>query len=118
MSIQEQFPFAAHTLLPNISYPTLRNAIQHRAKEFDLPLVQDSETEIQLKTAYGTYRFWQGDEAKFQQTYSEGSSAIHIGEIEFDESSQTYQVQVSFTISDGSGTPMGAATIGLNAEMF
>ncbi len=65
-----------------------------------------------------TSDFWQGDEAKFQQTYSVGSSAIHIGEIEFDESSQTYQVQVSFTISDGSGTPMGAATIGLNAEMF
>ncbi len=65
-----------------------------------------------------TSDLWQGDEAKFQQTYSLGATAIHIGEIEFDESSQTYQVQVSFTISDESGKPMGAATIGLNAEMF
>ncbi len=78
MSIQEQFPFAAHTLLPNISYPTLRNAIQHRAKEFDLPLAQDSETEIQLKTAYGTYRFWQGDEAPIAEIGSSRSDWLYV----------------------------------------
>jgi hypothetical protein len=30
---------------------------------------------------------WQGDEAKWQQTYLKGADAIHIGEVEFDESS-------------------------------
>ncbi|MCK5500282.1 MAG: siderophore-interacting protein, partial [Tritonibacter mobilis] len=78
MSIQGQFPFAAHTLLPNISYPTLRNAIQHRAKEFNLPLVHDSETEIQLKTAYGTYRFWQGDEAPIAEIGSSRSDWLYV----------------------------------------
>lgn len=66
-----------------------------------------------------TSDFWQGDEAKFLETYPHGVDAVHVGEIEFDESSQTYQVQVSFSVADVStGAPLGAVTIGLNAEMF
>ena len=65
-----------------------------------------------------TSDFWQGDEAKFLETYPHGPAAVHVGEIEFDESSQSYQVQVSFTIVDSEGAPLGAATVALNAEMF
>lgn len=62
-----------------------------------------------------TSDYWQGDEAKWQETYSVGPDAIQFGEVEFDESSQTYQVQLSTTVSDG-GVPIGAVTIGLDAE--
>ena len=44
-----------------------------------------------------TSDYWQGDEAKFQETYLKGAEAIHVSEVEFDESSQTYSVQVSVT---------------------
>ena len=66
-----------------------------------------------------TSDYWQGDEAKFQQTFPLGASAVHIGTVEFDESSQTYQVQASFTVTDPtSGAPIGAMTVGLNADMI
>lgn len=64
-----------------------------------------------------TSDYWQGDEAKFQQTYSVGAGAVHYSEIEFDESSQSYQVQISLTLTDpASGAPVGAMTVGVDAE--
>ena len=65
-----------------------------------------------------TSDFWQGDEAKYQDTYPKGPGAVHLSDIELDESSQTYQLQYSFTLTDASGAPIGAVTIGLNAEAF
>lgn len=65
-----------------------------------------------------TSDFWQGDEAKFTETFPHGPAALHISDIELDESSQTYQAQVSFVVADASGNPIGAVTIGLNAEAF
>lgn len=65
-----------------------------------------------------TSDFWQGDEEKFQQTYGKGAGSVHLGEVEFDDSSQTYVVQVSFVVTDAGGLPIGAATFSLNAEAF
>ncbi len=65
-----------------------------------------------------TSDFWQGDEDKFQQTYLKGADAVHISEAEFDDSTQTYVVQVSFVVTDAAGQAIGAATFGLNAEAF
>ena len=64
-----------------------------------------------------TSDYWQGDEAKWKQTYAAGAEAIHVGEVEFDESTQSYQVQISTTISHN-GHPIGAITLGVNAEMI
>jgi hypothetical protein len=94
----------------------------------DLVAVSDGKvTEVILMDAQGlnvavsdvTSDYWQGDEDKFTQTYAVGPTAMHISEVEFDESSQTYQAQVSFTVTDpATGQAIGAATIGLNAEAF
>jgi len=66
-----------------------------------------------------TSDYWQGDEAKWQKTFLVGPGAVEVGEIEFDESSQTYQVQVSVTLTDpATGKAIGAITIGMNAEML
>ncbi len=66
-----------------------------------------------------TSDYWQGDEAKFQETYPKGAGAIHIGDVEFDESSQAYQGQISMTVVDpGSSEVLGAITVGVNAEAF
>lgn len=58
---------------------------------------------------------WQGDEDKFTKTFSVGADAVHLGEVELDESSQIYSQQLSVTLTDG-GTPIGAVTVGLNAD--
>ena len=66
-----------------------------------------------------TSDYWQGDEEKHQLTFGAGPNAIHVSEVELDESTQSYQAQVSFTIIDpATGAGIGAATIGLNAEFF
>ncbi len=62
-----------------------------------------------------TSDYWQGDEAKFTETFAVGDGAMHVSEVEFDESSQTYQVQLSVTVSSN-GAPIGAVTIGVDAE--
>jgi hypothetical protein len=84
-------------------------------------------TEVILMDAQGlnvavsdvTSDYWQGDEDKYQQTYLVGPDAFHVSEVDYDESTQTYQVQVSYTVTDPvTGQVLGAATIGLNAESF
>lgn len=64
-----------------------------------------------------TSDYMQGDEGKWQKTYGSGSNTTFVDEVEFDESSQSFQSQLSSTIVDpASGEPIGAITIGLNVE--
>lgn len=82
-------------------------------------------TEIILMDAQGlnvavshvTSDYWQGDEAKHQETYGIGPDAVHFSEIELDESSQRYQGQISVTLVDpATGDAIGAVTIGVDAQ--
>lgn len=84
-------------------------------------------TEIIVMDAYGlnvaisdpTSDFYQGDEAKYQDTYLKGPQAIHISEIEFDESTQKYQTQVSLTVTDPeTAAPIGAVTFGIDLTVL
>lgn len=66
-----------------------------------------------------TSDYWQGDEAKWQKTYSVGPDALHIGKISTDESSQALQSQLSMAISDpATGKVIGAITVGVNVEQL
>jgi hypothetical protein len=66
-----------------------------------------------------TSDYWQGDEDKFTASYGAGVDAIHLGEIEQDESTQAFQSQVSITIIDvGTGAPIGAITAGVDLSMI
>jgi hypothetical protein len=66
-----------------------------------------------------TSDYWQGDEDKWQQTYMVGPEAIHISDVEQDESTQTLQSQVSMAVVDpDSGAPIGAVTFGVNIEQL
>lgn len=61
-----------------------------------------------------TSDYWQGDEDKFTQTYPVGADAVFLGEVEEDESTQTFQSQVSITVVDASGAPIGSITFGVD----
>lgn len=64
-----------------------------------------------------TSDYWQGDEGKWQKTYSVGPDAIFVDEIETDESTQTLQSQMSMSIKDpATGEAIGAITVGVNVE--
>ena len=62
-----------------------------------------------------TSDYWQGDEAKWRRTFLVGPGSLHVSEVEEDESTQTFQVQVSVPIVDG-GAAIGALTVGVDAE--
>lgn len=64
-----------------------------------------------------TSDYWQGDEAKWQKTFLAGADAVFIDEVEFDESTQTFQSQLSLPVVDPqSGDVIGAVTIGVNVD--
>lgn len=84
-------------------------------------------TEIIVMDKYGlnvaisdpTSDYYQGDEAKYQDTYLKGPGAVHVSEIEFDDSTQKYQTQVSMTVTDPeSGEPIGAVTFGIDLDVL
>ena len=62
-----------------------------------------------------TSDYWQGDEAKFKESYNGGKGGVHISDIEFDDSTQAYLVQVSIPVKD-SGTVIGAITVGVDVD--
>lgn len=64
-----------------------------------------------------TSDYWQGDEAKWQETYLVGPDALHISEVEFDDSTGFYQSQASISIKDpATGKVIGAVTFGVNVQ--
>ncbi|GAB6904274.1 conserved exported hypothetical protein [Desulfosarcina cetonica] len=62
-----------------------------------------------------TSDYWQGDEAKFQKTFNDGAGTVFVDEVKFDESAQSYLVQVSVPVVDG-GKAIGAITFGIDVD--
>jgi hypothetical protein len=66
-----------------------------------------------------TSDYWQGDEDKWRKTYLAGPGAIFIDEIEMDESTQTFQSQLSLSIIDPvTGQVIGAVTVGVDVDQL
>ena len=64
-----------------------------------------------------TSDYMQGDEAKWQKTFGQGAGEVFIDEVEFDDSTDTFQCQISATVVDPStGNAIGAVTFGINIE--
>lgn len=62
-----------------------------------------------------TSDYWQGDEAKFKKSFNGGSGAVFVDDVEFDDSTQAYLVQVSVPVKDGD-TVIGAITFGIDVD--
>jgi len=62
-----------------------------------------------------TSDFWQGDEAKFKNSFNNGKGGIFVDEVEFDDSVQAYISQVSVPVIDG-GRVIGAITFGIDID--
>ena len=66
-----------------------------------------------------TSDYWQGDEDKFTMSFGAGADAVFLGEIEQDESTQTFQSQVSITVTDpATGAPIGSITAGIDLSVL
>lgn len=62
-----------------------------------------------------TSDFWQGDEAKFQNSFKGGNGAVFVDGVEFDDSTQSYISQISVPVLDGDKA-IGAITFGIDVD--
>ena len=89
-------------------------SIQENAPYYAEIFVMDKQGAIAAMTDR-TYDYWQGDEAKFTESYKGGAGAVHISDLKFGETTRDYLVQVSLPIIDGDKV-IGAITIGIDVE--
>lgn len=59
--------------------------------------------------------YWQGDEAKWQKTFSVGPGSVYVDEPEYDAELKAWMVQVNVSVDDAAGKgAIGAATFQVN----
>ena len=56
--------------------------------------------------------YWQGDEAKFKESFADGQGKVFVDEVEYDDGLKANICQVSVPVMDG-GKAIGAMTIGV-----
>ena len=110
---------ATPTITPIVSNPAaefLRGRVKASAGAIQEVFIVDMRG-LNVAASGVTSNYWQGDESKFEKTFLVGADAVFIDEVHFDESTQSYLAQVSLTLVDPeTGAPIGAMTVGLNAE--
>ncbi len=86
---------------------------QSAAYFFELFLMDNQGANVAMTNKTSDY--WQGDEAKWQESFKNGQGAVHVGDVEFDESAQDYLVQISVPVMQGDKA-IGAITVGVNLD--
>ncbi len=101
------------SLMENSAAKELARLEKSEPYYFELFLMDNQGANVAMTNKTSDY--WQGDEAKFTESFKGGQGAIHISNVKFDESAQAYLVQVSIPVMDG-GHAIGALTIGINID--
>ena len=64
-----------------------------------------------------TSDYWQGDEPKFSESFKDGG-VVFVDRVKFDDSTQTYSVQVSVPVRDAAGAAIGVICCGFDIEQL
>ena len=103
-------------VMSNAAAAFLRSRVEASGGQITEIILMDA-TGLNVAVSHVTSDMWQGDEAKYTETYPMGPSGVHFGDIEKDESTGRYQGQISFSITDpATGDVLGAMTVGVDAE--
>lgn len=106
-------PLIARTLSNPASIFLLRMQAQALGLYSEIFVMDDKGLNVGQSAVTSDY--WQGDEGKFQKTFSAGGDAVFIDEAEWHEGSRTWRVQVNLTVPDAeTGEPIGAITVEMN----
>jgi hypothetical protein len=90
--------------------------IQNSAPYFAEIFVMDNQG-ANVAMTDKTSDYWQGDEAKFKKSFNGGSGEVFVDDVEFDDSTQAYLVQVSVPVKDD-GRVIGAITFGIELDQI
>jgi hypothetical protein len=64
-----------------------------------------------------TSDYWQGDEAKFVEAFADGKGSIFIDKLDFDVSTNSFQVQISLPVIDpATKEAIGTMTVGIKTK--
>jgi hypothetical protein len=108
--------------------PLINKLLNNKLSDYLKKIKEESAgiyTEIFVMDMFGlnvgqsdvTSDYWQGDEEKWLNTYALGANQVHIGEVEYDESTKQYQIQASISIENPkTGKNIGAITLGIEIE--
>ena len=109
----EDKPLIAATLSNPLSSYLTRIQAQSLGLYFEIFVMDQNGLNVGQSSI--TSDFWQGDEDKFQKTFSVSSDAVFVDEPEWDEGAGVWRGQVSFTLADKeSSAAIGSITIELN----
>jgi hypothetical protein len=104
-----------HPLIDEVTSHTLSDWLRKKNQENRGRYPEAFLTGIQgenIASMKPTSDYWQGDEAKFTESYVGGKGANFIGEPEFDQSANAMQVQVSVPVKDA-GQAIGVLIVGV-----
>jgi len=106
-------PLIAATLSAPLSIYLLRIQANSLGLYPEIFVVDSSGLNVGQSAVTGDY--WQGDEAKFQETFPVGPDAVFIDEAEWDEDRLIWRAQLNMTVADPeTGRAIGAATVEFN----
>ena len=90
---------------------------QFRSKGLLTEIIVMDDKGINVGLSGITSDYWQGDEAKWLRVISEGPDARFVDQVEWDESTQQFQCQVSLPIVADSAV-IGVITFGINVDQL
>ena len=112
----EQKPLIAQILGAPLSSMLLRHQADSGGKLIEAFVM--SRRGLNVGQSAVTSDYWQGDEAKFQESFGRGAGAVHYGEVEVKANGRRAQ-QVSLTIADPeTGEPIGAITAEFDLDLI
>ena len=119
---QEEFKSGNHSLIDSVLEKPLSKYLKSIKEEsyglYTEITVMDSRG-LNVALSDKNTDYWQGDEPKYQETYQIGPDAIHISELEFDQSTSKWQIQLSLPILNPKTQQLiGAVTIGIDPEQL
>ena len=105
-----------HSMLQAPGSALLINVAQQYQPLFNEIFLSDHSGQL-VAISEVTSDYWQADEQDFQQAQQLTAEHVHIGDIEYDGSTQSFQSKVSAPIHDpDDGRFLGVLTLGINIE--
>ncbi len=83
-------------------------------KSFNEAFVTDNQG-ANVAAFPATSDYWQGDEEKWSASFNNGKGQVFLGPLEYDDSTQTYAVQISAPLYDR-GSTIGVLVVGVTLD--
>jgi hypothetical protein len=92
----------------------LKQVQQTHPEYLELFVMDDKGCNVALSNKTSDY--WQGDEAKWIESFNHGQGKIFVDDIQYDQSTRAYVVQISLPVFDKQGVTIGAITISVGSQ--